>query len=163
MANTEKKYFYGHEVSEYGREHGFVDYRCFAQAFDAVLNNELMQTLENAGYYFEMVSGFVDNSEEIDELTEKIDALEELDELTEEQEQELDELRDTLEELEEANGEIPEGEIYQYFVVPNVEWVLDLLKEAGEIVFVNDDLDLAIWGVTHWGTSWDYVLTNIKC
>lgn len=163
MTNTEKRYFYGNEVSSYGVEHGKVDYRCFSEAFDAVLNNELMQTLEGAGYYFEMVSGFVDNSEEIDALTEKIDALEELDELTEEQDAELDELREELEELEEENGDIPEGDIFQYFVVSSTEWVLDLLKENNEIVFYNEELDLTIWGVTHWGTSWDYVLTDIDC
>ena len=31
-----------------------------------------------------------------------------------------------------------------------------------EIVFYNETLDMYVWGVTHWGTSWDYVLTDIK-
>lgn len=31
-----------------------------------------------------------------------------------------------------------------------------------ELVFYNENLDVYIWGVTHWGTSWDYVLTDIK-
>ena len=26
----------------------------------------------------------------------------------------------------------------------------------------NETLDLYIWGVTHYGTGWDYVLTNIN-
>lgn len=39
----------------------------------------------------------------------------------------------------------------------------EFLKEyTDEIVFYNDHLDLYIWGVTHWGTSWDYVLTNTR-
>ena len=29
------KWFYGHEVSPYGQENGYVDYRTLAQAFDA--------------------------------------------------------------------------------------------------------------------------------
>jgi hypothetical protein len=31
-----------------------------------------------------------------------------------------------------------------------------------EIVFYNPKLDMYIWGITHFGTSWDYVLTDIK-
>ena len=27
----------------------------------------------------------------------------------------------------------------------------------------NETLDIWLWGVTHYGTSWDYVLTNIRC
>ena len=37
-----QKYFYGHEVSEYGQEHGYVDYRTFAKAFQCVLNNDII-------------------------------------------------------------------------------------------------------------------------
>ena len=36
----------------------------------------------------------------------------------------------------------------------------EFLKEhTDEIVFYNEALDVYIWGVTHWGTSWDYELT----
>lgn len=166
MTNTEKKYFYGNEVSSYGVEHGKVDYRCFSKAFDCVLNNDLMSTLESNGYYFELVSGFIDNSEEIEETTSDIEELEELEEsgeITDDQSAELDNLRDYLEHLEEEDGQIPCADIFQYYIVPSTEWVLDLLKENNEIVFYNEELDLTIWGVTHWGTSWDYVLTNIDC
>lgn len=39
----------------------------------------------------------------------------------------------------------------------------EILKEyTDEIVFYNDELNLYIWGVTHWGTSWDYELTNTR-
>ena len=47
------KYFYGHEVSDYGKKNKRVDYRTFAQAFDAVLNNGIIEAMNNAGYYFE--------------------------------------------------------------------------------------------------------------
>lgn len=38
----------------------------------------------------------------------------------------------------------------------------EILQRAEEIVYYNETLDIYLWGVTHWGTSWDYVLTNIK-
>ena len=52
-------------------------------------------------------------------------------------------------------------EIYQYYIISSsgaklLEWWTD------EIVFYNEKLDMYVWGVTHWGTGWDYVLTDIK-
>ena len=39
----------------------------------------------------------------------------------------------------------------------------EFLKEyTDEIVFYNENLDIYVWGVTHWGTSWDYELTHTK-
>lgn len=39
----------------------------------------------------------------------------------------------------------------------------EFLKEyTDELVFYNDHLDIYIWAVTRWGTSWDYELTNTK-
>lgn len=51
------------------------------------------------------------------------------------------------------------AEIYQYYIVD--EQGAEILQEVGEIVYYNEALDLYIWGVTHYGTAWDYVLTNI--
>ena len=71
------KYFYGNEVSAYGQENGYMDYRTLAKAFDAVMCNDLMQQTNAAGLgYWEQESGFVDNSDEIDELRDRIDELE---------------------------------------------------------------------------------------
>ena len=61
------EYFCGNKISEYGLENGFVDYATFAKAFDAVLNNNIMSDLQNAGYYFEPENG-PDYSKEIEEL-----------------------------------------------------------------------------------------------
>lgn len=52
-------------------------------------------------------------------------------------------------------------EIYQYFIISNsgaklLKWWTD------EIVYYNNELDVYVWGVTHWGTGWDYVLTDIE-
>lgn len=51
-------------------------------------------------------------------------------------------------------------DIFQYYIVSDNG--AEILKEAGEIVYYNEKLDMYVWGVTHYGTSWDYVLTDIK-
>lgn len=51
-------------------------------------------------------------------------------------------------------------DIFQYYIVSDNG--AEILKEAGEIVYYNEKLDMYLWGVTHYGTSWDYVLTDIK-
>lgn len=52
-------------------------------------------------------------------------------------------------------------DIFQYYIIDSNG--ADICKEFGEIVFYNEELDMYVWGVTHYGTSWDYVLTNIPC
>lgn len=38
-----------------------------------------------------------------------------------------------------------------------------MLKEyTDELVFYNENLDVYIWAIDHWGTSWDHVCTNTK-
>lgn len=61
------------------------------------------------------------------------------------------------------DGDIEYYEIFQYYIVDNTDEVVNLLDEAGETYFINEELDVIVWGVTHWGTSWDYVLTDIPC
>lgn len=157
------KYFYGNEVSAYGQENGWVDYRTLARSFDAVMSNDIMSKTAEIGYW-EQESGWVDNSEEIEELENKIEELEDLitEDSTEEEDNEttakIDEIREQIEELENEQDNQPD--IFQFFIVSDNG--AEILKEAGEIVFYNDELDMYLWGVTHWGTSWDYVLTNIK-
>lgn len=51
-------------------------------------------------------------------------------------------------------------EVFQYYIVDGES--ATLLQEIGEIVWYNGELDMYVWGVTHWGTSWNYVLTNIE-
>lgn len=63
----EKKYYYGNAISDYGMEHGYVDYSTFSKAFNCVLNNEIISTTYDIGYW-NQVSGQVDNTEEIEEL-----------------------------------------------------------------------------------------------
>ena len=152
------KYFYGNEVSEYGQQHGYVDYATLAKAFDAVLNNDIIQRTWDVVGYWEQESGLVDHTEEIEELQEKIEELM-LDNENDEHAEKIEELQDRIEELEEAQDQM--DEIFQYYIVDSNG--AEILKEINEIVFYNEALDMYVWGVTHYGTSWSYVLTDIKC
>lgn len=58
------------------------------------------------------------------------------------------------------SGEV-EGEIFQDYIIS--DWGYEFLSEhTDEAVFYNDELDMYIWGIQHWGTSWEYVLTDIR-
>ena len=156
----EQKYYYGNAISEYGMEHGYVDYRTLAKAFDAVLNNDIMSLTYDIGAW-EQMSGIIDNTDEIEELEEKRDELEEENENNPSQiiENEINEINEQIEELENEQDE--DQEVFQWFIVD--DWGARLLQqETNEIVYYNETLDLYLWGVTHYGTSWNYVLTNIK-
>lgn len=67
-------------------------------------------------------------------------------------------------ELESGLEETEDGdyyEIYQYYII--TEYGARILKEyTDELVYYHYDLDMYVWGITHFGTSWDYVLTDIK-
>lgn len=54
-----------------------------------------------------------------------------------------------------------DDDIYQFYIISEAGYEF-LSEYTDEIVFYNEDLDLYLWGITHFGTSWDYVLTNIK-
>lgn len=177
MAITWKsEYFYGNKISDYGIENGRVDYRTLSKAFDCVLNNNIIDITgwEN----WSQVSGGIDNSEEIEELNEKIQELEdqiydlevERDEQTDDDRydeldnkildlrSEVTELEDQIADLEEEQERQPD--IFQYYIVSDN--ALTILEEADEIVWYNSELDMYVWGITHYGTAWDYVLTNIR-
>ena len=59
-------------------------------------------------------------------------------------------------------------DIYQYFIVDFSNLTYKLITKYKEqfgkefILYYIKELDLYILGVTHFGTSWDYVLTDIK-
>lgn len=59
-------------------------------------------------------------------------------------------------------------DVYQYFIVDFSSWTYELMKKYNEqfgnefILYYIDELDMYILGVTHFGTSWDYVLTDIE-
>lgn len=153
----EQKYYYGNAISEYGLQNGYVDYATLAKCFDSVLNNDIMNLTYDIGSW-DQISGTIDNTDEIEELEEKRDELEEENENSPSQilENEINEINEQIEELE---NEQDYQEVYQWFIVD--DWGARLLQEINEIVYYNETLDMYLWGVTHYGTSWDYVLTNI--
>lgn len=52
-------------------------------------------------------------------------------------------------------------EVYQYYII--TEYGAKFLEDrTDEIVYYNPNLDMYLWGITHFGTSWDYVLTDLK-
>lgn len=166
-----KDYFYGNKISEYGRKNGRVDYRTFARAFDAVLNNDIMSKTWGTCGEWEQESGQIDNSERIEEIEERLQEIESrIDELFEDDtteadaeraalEAERDKLEEEREELENEQDEQPE--VFQWYIVDDNG--ASICKEFNEIVYYNSELDMYLWGVTHYGTAWDYVLTDITC
>lgn len=154
----EQKYYYGNAISDYGMEYGYVDYATLAKCFDAVLNNDIMSLTYDIGLW-EQVSGVIDNTDEIEELEEKRDELEEQNENSPSQilENEINEINDRITELESEQDDDPE--VFQWFIVD--DWGARLLRDINEIVYYNETLDMYLWGVTHFGTSWNYVLTSI--
>ena len=160
-------WFCGNEASDYAKEKGYLDYATLAKSFDAVLNNDIIKNTSDIGYwdiengseeYYEDNNGnrytYDEKEERIEELESKIKELEELDEETGAQ---IEEIIEDIEALENAHYE----EIFQYFIISDNG--AEILKDyTNEIVLYNEALDIYVWGVTHWGTSWDYVLTDIK-
>ena len=175
-------WFYGNEASDYAKENGFLDYATLAKAFDAVLNNGIIQATSDIGYW-DIENGseeyYEDNNGNIytyDEKEEKVRELEEEKEELEDRMYEFEELEegetnDYYEEVKTRLAEIDEEietledahyeEIFQYYIISDSG--AEILKDyTDEIVLYNEALDMYVWGVTHWGTSWDYVLTDIR-
>ena len=52
-------------------------------------------------------------------------------------------------------------DIFQYFIIDSNG--VNILKEfTDEIVYYIEPLDMYVWGVTHFGTNWSDVLTDIR-
>lgn len=112
------RYFCGHEISPYGLEHGYVDYRTLAKSFDAVLNNNIIGA--GVAEDWEQVLGFCDEPDDC------------------------------------------YREVFQWYIISDSG--AEILKDyTNEILYYSESLDMYLWGVTHYGTSWDYVLTDIPC
>lgn len=167
MSKLTGTYFYGHEASDYAKKNGYLDYSTFEKAFNAVLNNNIMDlTNENNIGFWEQENGKIDNSDEIDELENQIeeieDKMEDIDENSNDYktfEKEIDEMNNKINELQEQQDNLPE--VFQWFIVNDAG--ADIIKRyTNDPLYYNNDLDMYLWGVTHYGTSWDYVLTDIK-
>lgn len=159
-------YFFGNKISDYGIEMGYVDYRTLAKAFDCVMNNSIMENTMEIGYWDNIQCGewFEDeegNEYTYDEAQEKIEALQEEKEALEDEEgkeEEIEAIEANIEALEDSHY----PECFQYYIIS--DGGADIIQEyTNDPLWYNETLDMWVWGITHYGTSWDYVLTDIKC
>lgn len=132
---------WGHDISIYGKQNGYLDYRTLSNIIgDMILNNNVMKIGYPEDWEVESGSDKYYWDENGNEITE-----------------------DEYYELEDAGKEcgMKYYDIYQTYIISDRG--AEILKEyTNEIVYYNNELDMYIWGITHFGTSWDYVLTNIK-
>lgn len=124
MRTLKSNYFYGNEVSDYGKQCGYVDYRTLAKAFDGVMCNDITKL------FYSEVNGEYNEPELFNGTGHDEDA-----------EQYC--------------------EVFQYFII-DANGAEILQTWTDELVYYLPCLDIYVWGVTHYGTSWDYVLTDIK-
>ena len=125
---------YGEEVSSYGLEKGYLDYRTLAKILgDCILNNHIRSASEYGEW--ELVSG--NDYYALDIYGNECDIY-----------------------SDECYG-VEYYEIYQEYIISDYG-ARFLFEYTDEIVYYNSELDMYIWGITHYGTSWDYVLTDIK-
>lgn len=62
------------------------------------------------------------------------------------------------------SGDVEEDnyfEVYQYYIISDAGARI-LSDYTDELVYYHERLDMYLWGITHWGTGWDYVLTDVK-
>ena len=160
--------FCGNEASDYAKEQGYLDYATFAKAFDAVLNNSIMENTCEIGFW-DQENRIIDNTEEVEALKEEITDIENrLEFLTDEEieetqmlQEEIDSIQEQIEELDEEQGRSYNQEIFQYYIVSDQG--AEMIKQYTEDpLFYNETLDMYVWGITHYGTAWGYVLTDVK-
>lgn len=65
--------------------------------------------------------------------------------------------------FENVRGELGKDvEIFQYYLCNIGQWEAEQLEKMGIITSYSDKLDCDVLLVDHFGTSWDYVLTDAK-
>lgn len=163
------RYFCGNKISDYGLECGYLDYGTLARSFDAVLVNDITKLFYSSvnGEYCEpeQINGIIDNSELIEAKEEQIECLEETAANSEDEDQiayieeQIEAIKEQIEELEQEQKE--EQDIFQWYIVSDSGTRL-IEEYTNDPVYYLSFLDCYIWGVTHYGTHWDYVLTDCK-
>jgi hypothetical protein len=132
-----KMYVNKNELNDYELKNGYVSYKRLINRYcsNKVLCNNIAQSE-------------VFNEEFYNELYNSLDYLNE----------------DELKEYEDDPLAYYEGlEVYQYFITDMSEYEAETLKELNnELIVYSSDLDCYILCVCHYGTSWDYVLTDVK-
>lgn len=134
-------YFYGYKISNDSKRAGYLSYHDMAAPWSMVLANSLRNATYDTGYWeLENGSDVVYMDADYNEIDE-----------------------DTYNELLNSGKECYEDylDVYQEYVVEPA-FVTFLEEFTDELVWYNDELDLYIWGVCHWGTPWSGVSTSIK-
>lgn len=67
---------------------------------------------------------------------------------------------ETMEDWDMVSGEFKEMVFQDYIISEQGYRFLEDLTD--ELVFYNERLDMYIWAVTHYGTAWSHVLTDVK-
>lgn len=67
---------------------------------------------------------------------------------------------ETMEDWDMVAGDF-DSAVFQDYIISESGYKF-LEEYTDELVFYNYILDIYVWAVTHYGTSWDYVLTDIK-
>ena len=178
MTNTNK--FLGVEISKYGMENGKVDRATLFQAIGGgILNNEIFNETVSQDMVWKITNGtpFMSYDSDGKEYTyeEAMNRIEELQDmistneclLTPTFEDEEIEDRDELEaEISKWTTDIEnlntfyENTVYQYYIItPEAATILS--KYTNELVFFCAEINTYLWGVTSYGTNWNYELTDI--
>lgn len=129
------------KMGDYEKEHGYASYRTIVERYigDILLCNDIIKVDESV--YDNMIlenetKYYNENDEEITE----------------------DEYYDD----DNAYCENNTPEIYQYYLCDVSADYKEELKEYGLIFSYSDKLELDVLCVDHYGTSWDYILTDCR-
>jgi hypothetical protein len=125
-------------MGAYELEKGYASYKTIVDYFvgDIVLCNNITEIDGNVGYIEENTRYYNENDEEISEEEYYND--------------------------DNAYCDNSMPEIYQYYLCNVNDWDKKQAKKAGLRLDYSYKLDCDVLCVGHWGTSWDYVLTNVK-
>lgn len=182
-----KKFFLNSEISQYGIDNNRVDYAALASTYQHICCSDKLFSITNDWkivngeeyYYCEGTKCYSSDERDkrVDELQEEIDTLNDrkytyiamleetdsphkikrLETLIEAVDDRISEYENIISEL---DNEI-HNDVFSYYIIDDRG--AEILKEyTDELVYYSSELDMYIWGVTHWGTSWSYVLTSIE-
>ena len=125
-------------MGEYEKEQGKASYKTIIERFigDIVLCNNIIEV--DPSVYDNMKGGYYYEDEEGNERTAE-------------------------EYNNDESGTIEEkyADIYQYYLCNIGQWEAEQLEKMGIITSYSDVLDCDVLCVDHFGTSWDYVLTDV--